>query len=187
MSFKQGSATGHRYAPKAGTYRQTKGRVGEILAGITLDQLTHELPCRFFNEVVVRSAGGTRNVQIDFVLLTTKGFFTIEVKNWSCKLYCGDASKLYWQADYNGRMQYVVSPVKQDSWHARRMEELTGSNYESLILFSGDTELFENTNPHLMLTTNLPAFITSKSDIYTVDQMKKESYKLYELVRESGR
>lgn len=161
-----------------------KGKVGEIMCGIELDSLTHLIPCRFFGNVSALAFSGTREAQIDFVLVTCKGLFSIEVKNWYCDLYVGNEDDLWWEANYYGKQIKVKNPIIQNKWHTSRLSTLTGSEYESLILFSSSANLVDNHIKSLMHISDLTHYITSREDILSEGEMIAESHKIYELKME---
>lgn len=164
---------------------QLKGYVGEIYAGMDLQNLAKLTDCRFFHNVRVLAKNGDNDAQIDFVLLSTKGFYCIEVKNWYCEQLCvGNADSKYWTAKYKNRIISVENPLFQNRWHIDRMSELTGSTYENLVLYTNSATLVDNTIPNVLYVNNLTAYILGLPDIYDRDYVIKESYKVYELKQE---
>ena len=173
------------YLTQLKSMSNVKGRVGEIVCGMELESLTKLIPCRFFGNVSALTRSGTHETQIDFVLLSLKGLFAIEVKNWYCeKLFVGNEADLWWQADYYGKRTFVKNPIIQNKWHTSRLSKLTGLNFESLILFSNSTTFVDNNIGNVMYISNLAGYITSLPDKLTEKEMIEASHKVYELKME---
>lgn len=174
-----------RYSARIGNYTSTKGRVGEVILGMCLDDVKTRVPIRYFSDVVIQTRCGG-DTQIDFILLSKKGFFVIENKNWDCVLHCGEEDDKSWSANYHGRPQTVLNPIKQNQWHLNRLKMVTGSKYESLIVLNCDSGIDGKEYPNIIKVNELENYLLKMPDIYTEEEYKEESRRIYELIIESG-
>lgn len=93
----------------------TAGLKGEVTVTKTLQE---SLPndCYLFNDVTIRR--GWHSAQIDHVVITPRGIFLVETKNWRGRLV-GDENERRWQ-QYKGAGQPVVklyNPIMQNLRH----------------------------------------------------------------------
>lgn len=91
------------------------GLKGEVTVTKTLQEL---LPndCYLFNDVTIRR--GWHSAQIDHVVITPRGIFLVETKNWRGQL-TGDENERRWQQD-KGAGQPIVklyNPIMQNRRH----------------------------------------------------------------------
>lgn len=173
---------GKRFTERYKTSKDLKGRTGEIMVGQMISQLKSRMFLRFMDNVNLPSARGIVNCSSDFVLLCRKGFFTIEVKNWMCTLYCGSPEDLgLWKAQYASKEVMVKNPIIQTKWHADMLTKMTGEQWVGLVLFAGGTQLENNHHSGLMYAGNLPRVLLSMPDIYTEEQVKRVSEIVYDL------
>lgn len=78
--------------------------------------------------------------QIDILLLCSKGFFSLEVKQWqNCTVHCSD--NRFWRIVYPSREIMVHSPVLQNRRHCNKVFGITGLTPENIVLFSEDAKI----------------------------------------------
>lgn len=92
--------------------------------------------------------GGGRTAEIDAVLVTRKGAFVVEVKNWAGIIHCGSARYNEWSVrpwrKPKAKPLKRFSPIKQGSRHlaaAARYSRTPPSAFSSLIVFTMSAEL----------------------------------------------
>ena len=75
-----------------------------------------------------------RFAQIDHVILSNKGIFVIETKNYSGKIY-GDKYIKYWIQKLNGRKNKFYSPIWQNKTHINAIKFLL-KDYRDVPIYS---------------------------------------------------
>lgn len=113
-----------------------KGKRGELHVSAILSQLPEEYVV--FNDLVFKTTKGT--TQIDHIVLSKYGVFTIETKNYIGEIF-GDDERTQWTQLIVTDVTYVkkwwktytyvtknrfYSPVKQSYAHVRKIKELLG-------------------------------------------------------------
>lgn len=76
--------------------------------------------------------------QIDHILLSPKGIFVIETKNYSGRIYGSENSKEWTQSLKFGRVKNkIYNPIKQNKTHVFMIKKVLGSDYyvDSLVIF----------------------------------------------------
>lgn len=161
-----------------------KGIVGEVAVKQILIELKKEMLLYFIeNFKYVRNK---TLVQCDFVIFTKKGLFSIEVKNWGCVVHC--KPDYYWDIEYYSRgrevqKNVVRSPVFQNSWHASFLSDITGRDYESLVVFTNNAKLIDNP-ANVILASQLKDKLRSLPDVLDDRTVYVEAVRLAELSRE---
>ncbi|TVP96095.1 MAG: NERD domain-containing protein [Acholeplasmatales bacterium] len=87
--------------------------------------------------------------EIDIILISSKGIFVLELKNWQGYLY-GDLKQEHWVIGslQNNRLLYakqVYSPVKQNTKHIEDLQALYPFNYVGHVIFSTRTQIGDGT------------------------------------------
>ncbi len=93
------------------------------------------------NNVTIPFQDGT--TQIDHVLISTKGVFVIEVKNYSGWIFGNEKSKQWMQSIYRVKSQFQ-NPIHQNFHHVIAMQQLLEflpkEQIHSIVVFSGSAE-----------------------------------------------
>ncbi len=93
------------------------------------------------NNVTIPFQDGT--TQIDHVLISTKGVFVIEVKNYSGWIFGNEKSKQWMQSIYRVKSQFQ-NPIHQNFRHVIAMQQLLEflpkEQIHSIVVFSGSAE-----------------------------------------------
>lgn len=164
--------------------RQLRGIVGEVAIKELLHQLKKDMYLLFLENFRYIQDGTV--VQCDFVIFTKKGFFSIEVKNWKCDVFCSD--KYYWRVKYQINeeedcTEFTRSPLVQNAWHVSFLKRITGTDYESIVVFTNNARLHDEPN-NVMLASGLKSYLESLPDIYTESEVITEARRLAELSQE---
>lgn len=93
------------------------------------------------NNITIPFQDGT--TQIDHVLISTKGVFVIEVKNYSGWIFGNEKSKQWMQSIYRVKSQFQ-NPIHQNFRHVIAMQQLLEflpkEQIHSIVVFSGSAE-----------------------------------------------
>lgn len=70
--------------------------------------------------------------EVDSVLITRKGIFCIEIKNWSGHIYGNDDDETWLQKTRDPDKPHIEhnNPVRQNDWHCFILEKLLSDKYE---------------------------------------------------------
>ncbi len=105
-----------------------KGKLGEHKVSKLLKKLTKKNGV-FINNLTIGNEASSKTHQIDHVLISTKGIFSIETKNYSGRIYGNDNSREWTQVLNYGRVKNkFYSPVKQNETHIYSMKEIIKEN-----------------------------------------------------------
>lgn len=136
---------------KAGAYYQiTKvpllllsrdvGRIGEYLTYKKLQYFEKDKAKFLFNVYIPKDTGET--TEIDVLMLTRKGIFVFESKNYSGWIFGSESQKNWYQTLPAGRgrshKEHFYNPIMQNSSHIKYLRALIGENIpmHSIIVFS---------------------------------------------------
>ncbi len=139
------------------------GIKGELGVCSAFESLQTRMHCKFIHNMPLPCQRTIR--QVDAILLTPYGYFSVEVKNWRCTLYC-DSHAQYWRAEYDSGPIPVPSPLVQNNAHIRQLQRTLVRNFSNLILFPDDTVLVDPLSFTLNLS-NLEKFFVEKPRIHT--------------------
>lgn len=130
-----------------------KGTRGEMAVAAILEQLPAEY--HVFNDIYVYSNG--RSVQIDHVVISPYGIFSIETKNYNGWIFGGEKSE-YWTQNLYGKKYKFRNPIKQNLSHAIALTN-TLHVYQSQIIpltvFTGNATLKTNTSSTVIYENQL--------------------------------
>ncbi|NTW73170.1 MAG: NERD domain-containing protein [Eubacteriaceae bacterium] len=117
------------------------------------------------NNLTIPFEDGT--TQIDHVLVSTKGIFVIETKNYSGWIFANEKSKQWTQVRYRVKNRFQ-NPIHQNYLHIKAIEELFDflpkEHIHSAIVFSGDGE-FKTPIPNgFYYLKNLTEFLNTFQD-----------------------
>lgn len=161
-----------------------KGKRGEMRVFSILSQLSDEYT--ILNDLVLRTDKGT--TQIDHVVVSKYGVFTIETKNYRGEIY-GDDKRQKWTQLIVTKVTYAkkrwktytyvtknnfYNPVKQSLGHAFRIKELLYAfphvKIVPIVAFAGDAILSNiDTRHHVVYKENLPEIIDRYKTICLTD------------------
>ncbi|OIU69831.1 nuclease-related domain-containing protein [Rossellomorea aquimaris] len=106
-----------------------KGELGEYKIDIQLDQLPKDW--RYLNDLLVKNAKSKSGYsQIDHVVLTPYGIFTIETKNYQGTIYGGKDRKTWL---VNGKFK-MMNPFVQNYGHIAALKKLIDEKYHPLFI-----------------------------------------------------
>lgn len=157
------------------------GIVGELGACAAFKQLQSYMHCKFIHNMPLPGARSMR--QVDAILLTPYGFYSVEVKNWICTLYV-DLKSQYWRAEYPSGPIPVPSPLTQNNAHVRYLQRKVMCNFGNLILFPDDTQLIDPASFILHLS-ELPNFFANKAVIYSDQEIDRVYEELLKIKKEN--
>lgn len=105
-----------------------KGKVGEFVVGRLLKQLGPGY--EIFNDLTFVIDGET--TQIDHVVLSTRGVFVIETKNYQGKVF-GKAQEAQWTQRLGRRSFRFQNPLRQNFRHRQFLAEKCGVKEEAIV------------------------------------------------------
>ena len=161
-----------------------KGKRGEMRVSAILSQLSDEYT--ILNDLVFRTEKGT--TQIDHLVVSKYGIFTIETKNYRGEIYGDDNrkewtqlivtevtyAKKWWKTYTYVTKNRFYNPVKQSVGHAFRIKELLSVfphvKIVPIVVFTGDAILsnVESKN-HVVYEENLLDVIDGYKTTYLTD------------------
>jgi hypothetical protein len=175
-----------------------KGKRGEKQVSSYLSQLSEEYT--ILNDVVFRTEKGT--TQIDHIVVSKYGIFTIETKNYRGEIYGGDNRqewtqliitkirypKKWWKTYTYVTKNHLYNPVKQSIGHALRIKELLSAfpyvKIVPIVVFTGDAKINNiNSNHHVVYKKKLLSVIDGYKSIYLND---KDVLKVIEILRSNN-
>ena len=161
-----------------------KGKRGEMRVSAILSKLSDEYT--ILNDLVFRTEKGT--TQIDHIVVSKYGIFTIETKNYRGEIY-GDDNRKEWTQLIVTKVTYAkkwwktytyvtknrfYNPVKQSVGHALRIKELLSVfphvKIVPIVVFTGDAILkYVESNNHVVYEKNLLDVIDGYKTTYLTD------------------
>lgn len=126
-----------------------RGQIGEYKIYQNLNFL-EEYGCRILTNLYIPTASGNLT-EIDIVLITHKGIFVIESKNYKGWIF-GDSKQKWWAQTFpNGDKKEFFNPIWQNQNHIKQLSNILKDEYlfNSIIAFSDDCVLKkvpDNTN-----------------------------------------
>lgn len=161
-----------------------KGKRGEMRVSAILSKLSDEYT--ILNDLVFRTEKGT--TQIDHIVVSKYGIFTIETKNYRGEIY-GDDNRKEWTQLIVTKVTYAkkwwktytyvtknrfYNPVKQSVGHALRIKELLSVfphvKIVPIVVFIGDAILrYVESNNHVVYEKKLLDVIDGYKTTYLTD------------------
>ena len=146
-----------------------KGHLGEAAVGALLQKLDKE-KYSVINDVMLNSdQGNTETTQIDHVVVSIYGIFSVETKNYKGEIYGSENSRQWTQNIYGHKYQFM-NPVHQNYAHVKALEALLNERgYKnvpvySIVAFPGDTTLkVKAENSHVVKWGAVPVTIRNLS------------------------
>ena len=113
-----------------------KGKMGEATVSMLLKKLDKN-KYQVVNDVLLSAEGGnTRTTQIDHVVVSIYGIFSIETKNYKGQIY-GSESSAKWTQNIYGHKYSFMNPIYQNYAHVKALNALLQSHgYENIPVFS---------------------------------------------------
>ena len=161
-----------------------KGKRGEMRVSAILSQLSDEYT--ILNDLVFRTKKGT--TQIDHLVVSKYGIFTIETKNYRGEIYGDDNrkewtqlivtevtyAKKWWKTYTYVTKNRFYNPVKQSVGHAFRIKELLSVfphvKIVPIVVFTGDAILsYVESKNHVVYEENLLDVIDGYKTTYLTD------------------
>ena len=105
-------------ATSASRRRRRSGRLGERRVARELRRLPKR-GFRVINDIHIPSTGGN-TVQIDHIVVSTRGIFVIETKNHSGRI-CGSEHDQYWEQRYMLSSRSFYNPLLQNASHIKAL------------------------------------------------------------------
>lgn len=100
------------------------------------------------DNLILNTKGNHRSTQIDHVLLTKKGIFVVETKNFGGKVYGSINNKEWTQVLAYGKIKNTfLNPIFQNKTHLLALRKVLGSdvNYINLVVFVQNNAPLMNT------------------------------------------
>ena len=114
-------------------FASLKGSLGEKQVSKLLQSLD---PKRYvlLNDLYIPRENGT-TTQIDHVVISDKGLFVIETKNYNGWIFGSQNSKHWTQVIYK-RKEKFYNPIWQNSGHLKELRHFLGDSYNDLPMYS---------------------------------------------------
>lgn len=154
--------------------KELKGVMGELGVCKHIEALARTHYVKYIHNLPFKSVHGFQ--QIDVAILSTYGFYALEVKNWNCKIFCS-LRDYYWTAEYHHRDIVFRSPIQQNLSHVRYMKNLTGYPFKNLVVFPDTTVLVNKLYNTLYLSEIIQLF-HGQQECYTREQVDEVYEKL---------
>lgn len=153
------------------------GAKGEYRTSLALDKSSFYKKM-IFNCYLPKNQNDT--TEIDIIMLSTKGIFVIENKNYNGWIF-GDEKSKNWCQTLHGQKNFFYNPIKQNSSHIKALLKLTNENQNnifSLIVFNKATlkKVTYESNDNLTVINlaqlqNILKKHDKKRDIYSNDEV----------------
>lgn len=111
-----------------------KGAVGEKKVNSTLETLNSERYL-IFHDLYIPIANGKKTSQVDHVVLSPKGIFVIETKNYKGWI-TGSEQNQYWRKTFYQRKDKFNNPIWQNYGHIKALKEYLGDLVEDVPFYS---------------------------------------------------
>ena len=150
-----------------------KGKAGEQKVRSALEEVS--LPSDILlNDVIFANPENGMTSQIDHILISTRGVFVIETKNYSGYIY-GDDERHEWtqSLNYGNTVNKFHSPIKQNKTHLYLVNKFLNNKYPVIGLVVFVQGNIENINSSQVYTLNgMKACIAHHSEILTPDDIQ---------------
>lgn len=112
-----------------------KGYMGEAVVKMKLSSLDEEKYSLMNNLVLENSGGSTYSTQIDHLVISTYGIFSIETKNYK-GLICGSEYGKRWIQNIHGKKNDFMNPILQNYAHIQAVKSILRKYYPNMRYFS---------------------------------------------------
>lgn len=117
--------------------------------------------------------------EIDNILVTHKGIYVFECKNWSGTIVGNEEDKDIYQIDVSGEYRHIKkNPLKQNASHIYALKNLLKRSDEyfiPVVVFNTDNLQFAPNNPSVITLTYLKRFIleqeTNRDNILSISEI----------------
>ena len=112
-----------------------KGAMGESAVKIKLNSLDKEKYRIINNLVLENKQGNTKTTQIDHLVVSRYGIFSVETKNYKGWIYGSEHAKKWTQNIY-GNKTNLMNPILQNYAHIKAVESIIKDSYPDMRYFS---------------------------------------------------
>lgn len=112
-----------------------KGYMGEAVVKIKLSSLDKEKYSVINNLVLENRGGNTYSTQIDHLVISTYGIFSIETKNYKGLIYGSEYGKR-WIQNIHGTKNDFMNPILQNYAHIKAVKSILRKYYPNMRYFS---------------------------------------------------
>ena len=118
----------------------------------------------FITNLLIPKENG-RTTEIDCVLISKKGIFCFEIKNWLGRI-TGFESDEFWYQKYMNRhrqAKQIINPVMQNEVHIREVNRILGYKYivQNIVLMSQDISLEHIFSKHVYTRSTFQKYYNS--------------------------
>lgn len=160
-------------------------KVNKNQGEIEVNQILRKIKgSKLLEDIMIKRSNGT--TQIDHILITKKGIFVIETKDFSGKII-GDEDSKFWLQKLNFKENYFYSPIKQNYGHVKAVEEVIKRKNVciSLIVFTNKSNIKEvETETDVIQVKNLRKYIKRYKS--TINFSKYEVEELYKILNKKN-
>ena len=117
------------------SWPRIKGYMGETIVKMKLSSLDKEKYSVINNLVLENRGGNTYSTQIDHLVISTHGIFSIETKNYKGLIYGSEYSKK-WTQNIHGNKNDFMNPVLQNYAHMQAVKSILSKYYPNMRYFS---------------------------------------------------
>lgn len=122
-----------------------KGAIGESAVKIKLNSLDKEKYRIINNLVLENKQGNTKTTQIDHLVVSRYGIFSVETKNYKGWIYGSEHAKKWTQNIYGNKTNFM-NPILQNYAHIKAVESIIKDSYPdmryfSIVAFSPEAEI----------------------------------------------
>ena len=122
-----------------------KGAMGESAVKIKLNSLDKEKYKIINNLVLENKQGNTKTTQIDHLVVSKYGIFSVETKNYKGWIYGSEHAKKWTQNIYGNKTNFM-NPILQNYAHIKAVESIIKDSYPdmryfSIVAFSPEAEI----------------------------------------------
>lgn len=161
-----------------------KGIIGEYKVNKKITDIL-SLTDILLNNVMLYNVTNNRSVQVDHILISKKGLFVIETKNYSGRIYGDDFSSEWTQVLNYGQVKNKFhSPVKQNNGHIYVINKLLNNQYKlhNVVIFTSAN--ISNVNSNYTYTMGeFMILYNNKKDELSLDDVNRVS----EIIQDSQR
>ena len=131
-----------------------KGYMGETIVKMKLSSLDKRKYSIINNLVLENSGGNTYSTQIDHLVISTYGIFSIETKNYK-GLICGSEYGKRWIQNIHGNKNEFMNPSLQNYAHIQAVKSILRKYYPnikyfSIVAFSPDAKIKVKANASII-------------------------------------
>ncbi|MDQ0483997.1 NERD domain-containing protein [Guptibacillus hwajinpoensis] len=127
-------------------FTTSKGQAGEELVRRYIEKLAENEAYQIsaLHDLYIPKSDGTTS-QIDHVMVTDKGVFVIETKNYGGWIF-GSEKAPYWTQTFQNHKQKFQNPIRQNYGHIQSLKYFVGEKfadipYYSVVIFTNRSEL----------------------------------------------